>query len=40
MEEEEKVQAKGIHNIFNKITENFADFKKELSSQVQEAKES
>jgi hypothetical protein len=32
------VEAKGIHNIFNKIiAENFPDLKKELSIQVQEA---
>jgi hypothetical protein len=35
---EEEVQVKGIHNIFNKIiSENFPNFKKELSIQVQEA---
>jgi hypothetical protein len=36
--EEEEVQVKGIHNIFNKtITENFPNLKKVLSIQVQEA---
>jgi hypothetical protein len=35
---EEEVQAKGIHNIFNKIiTENFPTLKKVLSIQIQEA---
>jgi hypothetical protein len=34
---EEEVQAKGIHNIFNKIiTENFPNLKKGLPIQVQE----
>jgi hypothetical protein len=38
IEEEEEVQAKGIHNIFNKIiTENFPNLKKVLPVQVQEA---
>jgi hypothetical protein len=37
IEEEEEVQAKGIHNIFNKITENFPNLKKVLSIQIQEA---
>jgi hypothetical protein len=37
-EEGKEVQAKGIHNIFNKIiTENFPNLEKELSIQVQEA---
>jgi hypothetical protein len=37
IEEEEEVQAKGIHNIFNKIiAENFQSFKEEMSIQVQE----
>jgi hypothetical protein len=35
--EEEKVQAKGICNIFNKITENFPNPEKVLPIQVQEA---
>jgi hypothetical protein len=36
--EEEMVQAKGIHNIFNKIkTENFLKLEKVLPIQVQEA---
>jgi hypothetical protein len=35
---EEEVQAKGIHNIFNKITtENFPNLEKVMSIQVQEA---
>jgi hypothetical protein len=35
---EKMVQTKGIHNIFNKvIAENFLNFEKELSIQVQEA---
>jgi hypothetical protein len=34
---EEKVQAKGIHNIFNKIIENFPNFEEDLPIQVQEA---
>jgi hypothetical protein len=34
----EEVQAKGIHNIFNKIiTENFPNLEKVLPIQVQEA---
>jgi hypothetical protein len=38
IEEGEEVQAKGIHNIFNKIiTENFPNHEKELFIQVQEA---
>jgi hypothetical protein len=38
IEEGEEVQAKGIHNIFNKIiTENFPNLKKVLPIQVQEA---
>jgi hypothetical protein len=37
-EEGGEVQAKGIHNIFNKIiTENFPNLEKVLPSQVQEA---
>jgi archaeosine-15-forming tRNA-guanine transglycosylase len=37
-EEGEEVQAKGIHNIFNKlITENFPNLKKVSPIQVQEA---
>jgi archaeosine-15-forming tRNA-guanine transglycosylase len=37
IEEGEEVQAKGIHNIFNKIiTENFPDLKKDSPIQVQE----
>jgi hypothetical protein len=31
------VQAKVIHNIFNKITENFPSLEKAMPSQVQEA---
>jgi hypothetical protein len=30
IEEGEEVQAKGIHNIFNKIIENFPNLKKDL----------
>jgi hypothetical protein len=38
IEEGEKVQAKGIHNIFNKIiTENFPNLEKTIPIQVQEA---
>jgi hypothetical protein len=38
IEEGEKVQAKGIYNIFNKIIAvNFPNLQKELSIQVQEA---
>jgi hypothetical protein len=38
IKEGEEVQAKGIHNIFNKIiAENFPNLKKELPIQVQEA---
>jgi hypothetical protein len=38
MGNEEEVQTKGIHNIFNKIiTENFPTLKKVLSIQIQEA---
>jgi chromosome segregation ATPase len=37
IEEGEEVQAKGIHNIFNKMTENFPSFKKVLPIQVQQA---
>jgi hypothetical protein len=38
LEEGEKLKAKGIHNMFNKIvTENFPNVKKDLSMQVQEA---
>jgi hypothetical protein len=33
----EDVQAKGIHNIFNKIIENFPNFEEDLPIQVQEA---
>jgi hypothetical protein len=37
--EEEEVQAKGIHNIVNKIiTENFPNLEKALSIQEQEEK--
>jgi hypothetical protein len=36
IEEEEEIQSKGIHNIFNKImTENLLNLKKVLSIQVQ-----
>jgi hypothetical protein len=34
--EEEEVQAKGTHNIFNKITDNFTNLKKTLHIQVWE----
>jgi hypothetical protein len=38
IEEGEEVQAKGIHNIFNKrITENFPNIEKTMCIQVQEA---
>jgi hypothetical protein len=38
IEEGEEVQAKGMHNIFNKIiTENFPNLEKTMSIQVQEA---
>jgi archaeosine-15-forming tRNA-guanine transglycosylase len=38
IEEGEEVQAKGIHNIFNKvITENFPNLEKAMQIQVQEA---
>jgi hypothetical protein len=38
IEEGEEVQAKGIHNIFNKlITENFPNLEKVMPIQVQEA---
>jgi hypothetical protein len=38
IEEREDVQAKGAHNIFNKIiTENFPNLEKTMSIQVQEA---
>jgi hypothetical protein len=38
IEEGEEVQAKGIHNIFNKIvTENFQNLEKVMPIQVQEA---
>jgi hypothetical protein len=36
-EEGEEVQAAGICNMFNKITENFPNLEKVLSVQVQEA---
>jgi hypothetical protein len=36
--EEEEVQAKGMHNIFNKIiTENFPNLEKDIPIQMQEA---
>jgi hypothetical protein len=36
--EEEEVQAKGIHNMFNKIiTENFPNLEKTMPIEVQEA---
>jgi hypothetical protein len=39
IEEGEEVQAKGIHNIFNKIiTENFPNLEKTMLIQVQEAR--
>jgi chromosome segregation ATPase len=34
IEEGEEVQAKGIHNIFNKITENFPNLEKVMPIQV------
>jgi hypothetical protein len=38
IEEGEEVQAKGIHNIFNKIiTENLPNLEKTMTSQIQEA---
>jgi hypothetical protein len=38
IEEGEEVQARGIHNIFNKIiTENFPNLEKVMPIQVQEA---
>jgi hypothetical protein len=38
IEEGEEVQAKGVHNIFNKIiTENFPNLEKTMPIQVQEA---
>jgi hypothetical protein len=37
IEEGEEVQAKGIHNIFNKITEKFPNLEKVMPIQVQEA---
>jgi archaeosine-15-forming tRNA-guanine transglycosylase len=38
IEEREEVQAKGMHNIFNKIiTENFPNIEKIMPIQVQEA---
>jgi hypothetical protein len=38
IKEGEKVKAKGIHNIFNKIiTENFLNLEKAMPIQVQEA---
>jgi hypothetical protein len=38
IKEGEEVQAKGIHNIFNKImAENFPNLEKDLSIQVQKA---
>jgi hypothetical protein len=37
IEEEEEVQAKGMHNIFNKIiTENFPNVEKSIPIQMQE----
>jgi hypothetical protein len=37
IEEGEEVQAKGMHNIFNKITENFSNLEKTMPIQVQKA---
>jgi hypothetical protein len=37
IEEREEVQAKGIHNIFNKITQNFPSLEKTMPIKVQEA---
>jgi hypothetical protein len=37
IEEGEEAEAKGIHNIFNKITENFPNLEKAMPIQVQEA---
>jgi hypothetical protein len=40
IEEGEEMQAKGMHNIFNKIiTENFPNLEKSMPTQVQEASE-
>jgi hypothetical protein len=36
IEEREEIQAKGIHDIFNKITANFPNLEKATSIQVQE----
>jgi hypothetical protein len=37
IEEGEEVQAKGMHNIFNKIiTENFPNLEKSISTEIQE----
>jgi hypothetical protein len=33
----EEVQAKGMHNVFNKITENFPHLQKTMPIQVKEA---
>jgi hypothetical protein len=37
IEEGEEVQAKGMHNIFNKITENFPNLEKTMPIHLQEA---
>jgi hypothetical protein len=37
IEEGEEVQATGVHNIFNKIIENFPNIEKVFSIQVKEA---
>jgi hypothetical protein len=37
IEEGEEVQAKGMRNIFNKITENFPNLEKSIPIQMQEA---
>jgi hypothetical protein len=36
IKEGKQVQAKGIHNIFNKITENFPNLEKTVSIQAQD----
>jgi hypothetical protein len=37
IEEDKEVESKGIHNTFNKITENFPNLEKTMPIQVQEA---
>ena len=36
-EEGTEIQTKGIHNLFNKISENFPNLKNETKNQTQEA---